>query len=121
MRTKNKGELFFTELVNVWFTMATEGVLKYLQSTNRPYSANDIVLNMHKEFGKTAVQKALDDLVTQAQVLEKAYGKQKIYCVKQPDDKSAGETELTDLDSEVSMDFVLLYHHHSYFINMQCV
>lgn len=90
--------------------MATEGVLKYLQSTNRPYSANDIVLNMHKEFGKTAVQKALDDLVTQAQVLEKAYGKQKIYCVKQPDDKSAGETELTDLDSEVSMDFVIIIH-----------
>ncbi len=38
-------------------------VLQYLTSQNRPYSVNDIVLNLHKEHGKTAVQKALDTLV----------------------------------------------------------
>jgi 26S proteasome regulatory subunit (ATPase 3-interacting protein) len=40
-----------------------ETVLKYLKDQNRPYSANDIMQNLHKEFGKTAVQKALDYLV----------------------------------------------------------
>jgi 26S proteasome regulatory subunit (ATPase 3-interacting protein) len=42
---------------------AVEGVLKYLIGQNRPYSVNDVVQNLHKEFGKTAVQKAVDVLV----------------------------------------------------------
>lgn len=82
--------------------MASAGVLKYLQSTNRPYSANDIVQNMHKEFGKTAVQKALDDLVVQGSICEKVYGKRKIYCIKQSEDDGMAENELRELDSEVS-------------------
>uniref|UniRef100_A0A1B6JQP9 Homologous-pairing protein 2 homolog n=1 Tax=Homalodisca liturata TaxID=320908 RepID=A0A1B6JQP9_9HEMI len=80
--------------------MATEGVFKYMQSTNRPYSANDIVQNMHKEFGKAVVQKALDDLVAQGSICEKIYGKQKIYCVKQPDNNATGDSELKDLESK---------------------
>ena len=48
-----------------------KSVLKYLTDQNRPYSANDIVLNMHKEHGKTAVQKALDSLVAETKVVEK--------------------------------------------------
>lgn len=36
---------------------------KYLFDQNRPYSATDIHMNLHKEFGKTAIQKALDMLV----------------------------------------------------------
>ena len=48
-----------------------KSVLKYLTDQNRPYSANDIVLNMHKEHGKTAVQKALDGLVAETKVVEK--------------------------------------------------
>lgn len=35
----------------------------YLEKQNRPYSLNDIFLNLHKEIGKTAVQKCLDQLV----------------------------------------------------------
>lgn len=42
---------------------AVDAVLDYLKAQNRPYSVNDIVLNLHKEHGKTAVQKALDKLV----------------------------------------------------------
>lgn len=83
--------------------MATAAVLKYLQSTNRPYSANDVVQNMHKEHGKSAVQKALDDLVRQGAICEKLYGKQKIYCIKQSDVDSVGENELKDLESEVRL------------------
>ena len=42
---------------------ADSQVLHYLQKQNRPYSTNDIFMNLHKEFGKTAVQKSLDNLV----------------------------------------------------------
>lgn len=41
-----------------------ERVRKYLEQQNRPYSVNDIFLNLHKELGKTAVQKILDQLTS---------------------------------------------------------
>jgi len=44
-----------------------DAVLGYLRSQNRPYSVNDIVQNLHKEHGKTAVQKAVDKLVQVSQ------------------------------------------------------
>ena len=49
-------------------------VLEYLTKQNRPYSVNDVVLNLHKEHGKSAVQKALDVLVADARVKEKVGG-----------------------------------------------
>ena len=49
----------------------TEKVLSYLTSQNRPYSVNDIFLNLHREVGKSAVQKALDLLVADEKVKEK--------------------------------------------------
>ena len=48
-----------------------QAVYKYLRDQNRPYSVNDIVLNLHKEHGKTAVQKAVDNLVAEGKVMEK--------------------------------------------------
>lgn len=42
---------------------AGEAVLEYLATQNRPYSVNDIVLNLHKEHGKAAIQKGLEKLV----------------------------------------------------------
>lgn len=64
--------------------MATPAVLKYLQNQNRPFSANDLVSNL-KDYGKSAIQKGLDDLVSKGKVLEKVYGKQKVYCIVQND------------------------------------
>jgi hypothetical protein len=74
--------------------MVEEEVLKYLENTNRPYSVNNIVLNLHDQFGKGAIQKALDTLVANNFVLEKIYGKQKIYVIRQSDDnqKSINKT-----------------------------
>ena len=43
-------------------------VLSYLTAQNRPYSVNDIYLNLHREVGKTAVQKTLDILVADGKV-----------------------------------------------------
>lgn len=73
--------------------MATEAVHKYLKLQNRPYSANDIAANLHKEFGKAAIQKALDQLVHDAKIKEKVYGKQKVYCVIQEQESNTEQTQ----------------------------
>lgn len=84
--------------------MAAEAVFKYLQQTNRPYSANDIMMNLHKEFGKTAIQKALDELVEATRIREKIYGKQKVYCaIQEGKENNSQETgnELKELEERV--------------------
>ena len=81
----------------------SEVVKKYLQDQNRPYSANDIFMNLHKEIGKTAVQKALDQLVEKGDIIEKTYGKQKVYVIKQEDNVARDfEKELDELDSNIN-------------------
>jgi len=80
---------------------ATNAVLKYLQDQNRPYSANDIVLNLHKEFGKAAVQKALDHLAESKKILEKTYGKQKVYCIIQEESTGNLAEELQQIESRL--------------------
>lgn len=42
---------------------STARIRQYLEHQNRPYSVNDIFMNLHKDIGKTAVQKCLDQLV----------------------------------------------------------
>ncbi|XP_024936885.1 homologous-pairing protein 2 homolog [Cephus cinctus] len=79
--------------------MATEAVCEYLKIQNRPYSVNDIVMNLHNEYGKSAVQKALDQLVSKGKVFEKIYGKQKIYCIVQ--DSKYDAEELMRIDKEL--------------------
>lgn len=81
--------------------MATDVVYNYLKVQNRPYSVNDIVSNLHNEFGKTAVQKGLDQLVIEGKIFEKVYGKQKIYCVVQ--DNSQDIEELMRIDKELQV------------------
>ena len=49
----------------------TDTVYKYMKVQNRPYSINDLVSNLHNEYGKTAVQKAIDKLVTEGKIFEK--------------------------------------------------
>lgn len=81
---------------------AKEAVYKYLKLQNRPYSANDVMQNLHNEFGKTAVQKAMDDLTRENKIREKVYGKQKVYCPIQDDVNSAEmEVEIVELDSKI--------------------
>lgn len=78
-------------------------VLEYLTKQNRPYSVNDVVLNLHKEHGKSAVQKALDVLVADARVKEKINGKQKAYVVCQENLPSASEAELSGLENDLKI------------------
>ncbi|XP_046401834.1 homologous-pairing protein 2 homolog isoform X2 [Ischnura elegans] len=79
-----------------------KAVLKYLKDQNRPYSLNDIFMNMHKEQGKTAIQKALDNLVVDGVVIEKTYGKQKVYAYNQKNERDNSVSDgVVDVDSEV--------------------
>ncbi|XP_076042255.1 homologous-pairing protein 2 homolog [Oratosquilla oratoria] len=74
----------------------------YLEQQNRPYSANDIFLNLHKEIGKTAVQKCLDQLSSDGVIKEKTYGKQKVYVADQSQFSSLNEEELKAIEVETS-------------------
>ncbi|CAH1399648.1 unnamed protein product [Nezara viridula] len=78
--------------------MCSEAVLKYLQSTNRPYSVNDIFQNLHNAFSKNVIQKSLDELAEKGSIKEKVYGKQKIYCVIQTTEDVGNEDELFELN-----------------------
>lgn len=83
----------------------SQDVLDYLQLHNRPFSANDIIINVskNKELTKPQIQKALDKLVKQGAVFDKVYNKQKLYCIKQEDvgDPQAFEEELKELDRNI--------------------
>ncbi|KAG5346298.1 HOP2 protein, partial [Acromyrmex charruanus] len=79
--------------------MATTAVYNYMKMQNRPYSVNDVVANLLNEHSKTAVQKAMDELVTKGKLFEKVYGKQKIYCVVQ--DSQYDTDELMRIDKEL--------------------
>ena len=76
-------------------------VLKYMSDQNRPYSTNDVLMNLHKEFGKTAIQKALDNLVQEGKLVEKVNGKQKAYVINQENLPTANEEELAALDAQI--------------------
>ena len=75
-------------------------IQEYLESQNRPYSAGDIFLNLHKEFGKTAVVKALEQLAENGKVIEKIYGKQKVYGPSQEGFGDIKPEELKKLDTK---------------------
>ncbi|XP_065053672.1 homologous-pairing protein 2 homolog isoform X2 [Rhopilema esculentum] len=78
-----------------------DAVLDYLNKQNRPYSATDIFNNMHKEFGKTAIVKALESLAEKKVIHEKTYGKQKVYAPMQAQYGEYDENELKSMDQEI--------------------
>ena len=82
--------------------VTSQAVYAYLMSTNRPYSVNDIFMNLHKEHGKTAVQKVLDQLVADGKLKIKVNGKQSCYFVNQDLLETCSEQELEDLDKKCS-------------------
>ncbi|KAG5896450.1 hypothetical protein JTB14_022529 [Gonioctena quinquepunctata] len=81
-----------------------DAVLKFLEDHNRPFSNNDIQNGISGDFGKSAVQKALDRLVEGEKVKEKVYGKQKVYCIVQNNDASGNELRenLLEMDRKIN-------------------
>ncbi|XP_064401381.1 homologous-pairing protein 2 homolog isoform X1 [Halichondria panicea] len=82
--------------------LAKTKVVKYLIDTNRPYSTIDITANLHKEFGKTCVQRALDLLVVDGKVTEKVHGRQKVYFANQDNFPAVNEAELKEMDRRIA-------------------
>ena len=80
--------------------VTTKAVLDYMTSANRPYSTNDVFLNLHKEHGKPAVQRVIDQLVTDNKLKVKMNGKQSCYFVNQDSFTTCSEEELTLLDTK---------------------
>ena len=60
-----------------------ETIYNYLKGQNRPYSASDIFMNLQKKIGKTQVQRSIDSLVEAQKVIQKDFGKSKIYVINQ--------------------------------------
>ena len=81
---------------------AATAVLEYLNKQNRPYSAGDIFSNLHGKFGKTAVVKACESLAGAGKINEKIYGKQKVYGAKQAQYQDYSETDMKQIDEEIS-------------------
>lgn len=79
-----------------------KAILDYVKAQNRPYSSNDIFNNLHKEHGKTAVVRALEQLAQDDKIKEKTYGKQKIYFANQDEFPDVAEAELSAMDQEIS-------------------
>ncbi|CAG8484879.1 11329_t:CDS:2 [Paraglomus occultum] len=73
-------------------------VVDYLRKQNRPYSATDIVNNLHGAITKTVAQKALNALAEKGEVTHKPYGKQSVYVINQ------NQFELPSSDDLASMD-----------------
>lgn len=58
-------------------------ILKYMKSTNRPYSFINIMDNTRGVYKKKQLEKILDDLETEGHLIGKLYGKAKIYYYNQ--------------------------------------
>ncbi|XP_002409139.3 homologous-pairing protein 2 homolog [Ixodes scapularis] len=81
---------------------AEKAILDYVKAQNRPYSSNDIFNNLHKEHGKAAVVRALEQLAQDNKIKEKTYGKQKIYFADQDEFPDVAEAELAAMDQETN-------------------
>lgn len=81
-----------------------EAVFKYMVAQNRPYSATDVTMNLGNQHSKGSVQKALEQLAQQGRILEKEYGKQKVYCALQTGGatKESLAKELQELDAGIA-------------------
>ncbi|KAL5969784.1 hypothetical protein TSMEX_002397 [Taenia solium] len=77
-------------------------VLAYMTRENRPFSVNDIVAALQKAHGKTAISKAVDELVLEDSLIEKVYGKQKVFVVSQDKLPRPDGSELKAMDEEIN-------------------
>ncbi|KAM7532465.1 hypothetical protein Aperf_G00000132784 [Anoplocephala perfoliata] len=77
-------------------------VLAYMTRENRPFSVNDVVAALQKAHGKTAISKAIDELVLEDALVEKSYGKQKVFVVPQDKLPCADDSDLKAMDREIA-------------------
>lgn len=74
-------------------------LLNFLNEKNRPYSATNLVDELHGEFSKTVIQKSLDSLVDSNQIVCKLCGKTtKLYYANQDGKETATKEQLLEMD-----------------------
>lgn len=69
----------------------SEKLLELFENENRPFAFNEIHERIGKQHSKQAIQKSIESQVSRNQIIEKTYGKQKIYCVN---NKSTSKQEV---------------------------
>eukprot|EP00127_Corallochytrium_limacisporum_P003437 Clim_evm65s149 gene=Clim_evmTU65s149 len=77
-------------------------IYEYLYKQNRPYSVLDIHANLHGEIQKAGIVKALAALVQEDRVVEKEYGKAKIYFINQNAMDNPSKEDIDALDAHIS-------------------
>ena len=80
----------------------TASILAYMMKQNRPYSVQDVFQNMGKDLGKTAVMKSMESLTADGKLIEKIYGKQKVYAANQSHFPIIDEAEIKAMDAKIT-------------------
>ena len=83
----------------------------YINEQNKPFNANTIFENLHKEIKKAQVVRVLSDLAQEyifliyvnnsGKIIEKEYGKSKVYFANQDQFPEVDESELKQMDEEI--------------------
>lgn len=76
-------------------------LLQFFRKRNRPFSLQDVVTAFQNEMTKSVVQKGIDRLIGKGQLMEKCFGKTKIYFLDQKDSLPVGPDEVHRLDQEL--------------------
>jgi len=76
-------------------------VLSYLAKENRPLSATDIANNLNGALTKTGITNALDDLAAEQRIIEKVYGKQRVFMTLQNVDCTNLKQDLRQLEEKI--------------------
>jgi len=78
-------------------------VYNYMRAQNRPYAAQQVFENLHEKVKKSQVPKVLEALAVQGVLVEKVFGKSKIYHVNQ-DHMPRGDTDaIASLEFKIKM------------------
>lgn len=81
--------------------LCTDTILDYLVKQNRPYSVTDVQTNLHNEFGKSAISKALEHLSSCGRIRAKTYNKQVVYVADQNHIPAVDDGELKIMDNNI--------------------
>lgn len=80
----------------------TDLILQFLLTKNRPYSITNICDELHGEFSKTVVTKAVDSLTNEGRITCKLFGKTtKLYFANQENLPVASADDLERMDAEI--------------------
>jgi hypothetical protein len=70
----------------------SEKLFQLMEAENRPFAFNDIHERIGKSIAKQPLQKALELLIAKKRIIEKVYGKQKVFCVNNKLNNVSNET-----------------------------